>query len=206
MRVELIHANCLEWLRQQPTSSVAAIVSDPPYHVQGRDDLTVFLNDVLLHCLRIARGPVVWVMPLQWEFEKQMARRAPAKFNPKPDDIGLWLTFHGKKLVDPKNPNAREGSRGAAPIYTWRGPSMGSFEIPLTPEVDELSTVKPVGLFTRIVKKMPTGTIVDPFAGYGTCGEACKALGRPFIGIENDARVAETAAKRLGMTRRDVQT
>lgn len=40
--------------------------------------------------------------------------------------------------------------------------------------------------------------ILDPFAGSGTTGMACKALGRNFIGVEPNAEYLALATKRLG--------
>lgn len=56
---------------------------------------------------------------------------------------------------------------------------------------------KPVGLLAKLMRKLPDGCILDPFMGSGSCGEACMRAGRPFIGVEDDARYFEIAVKRL---------
>jgi site-specific DNA-methyltransferase (adenine-specific) len=43
-------------------------------------------------------------------------------------------------------------------------------------------------------------TILDPYAGSGTVGVACKELGRNFIGIEIDEKYFEIAKKRIANT------
>jgi site-specific DNA-methyltransferase (adenine-specific) len=61
-------------------------------------------------------------------------------------------------------------------------------------------TVKPVELMRYLVRltKTPTGgTVLDPFAGSGSTGVACKAEGRPCILIEIEERYCEIAAERL---------
>lgn len=61
-------------------------------------------------------------------------------------------------------------------------------------------TVKPIELMRYLVRltKTPTGGIVlDPFAGSGTTGIACKLEGREFIGIEREAEYVEIAEKRI---------
>ncbi|HUU70363.1 MAG TPA: site-specific DNA-methyltransferase, partial [Planctomycetota bacterium] len=64
-------------------------------------------------------------------------------------------------------------------------------------------TVKPVALMEYLCKltMTPTGGVVlDPFMGSGTTGVACKRLGRPFIGIEQDAESFVTARARITAT------
>ena len=185
MTIEIYHENCLEWLKQQPDNCVAGVVSDPPYCLQGDDNLGPFLNEVLRECLRVSRGPVMWVMPLQWPFEKVHERRRWPDWLPLPDSAGYW---HAPTKLN----------TAVAPIMCWRGPYLGEFEIPLPEEAiaSEKSTLKPLGLFTRLIKHCKPGTILDPFMGWGTCGMACKHLERDFIGIENNRKVYE-AARRL---------
>lgn len=56
---------------------------------------------------------------------------------------------------------------------------------------------KPVALMQRLIEKCPPGVIVDPFAGSGTTGRACKDLGRKCVMIELEERYAEIAARRM---------
>jgi len=48
-----------------------------------------------------------------------------------------------------------------------------------------------------LVKWFAGGSVLDPFAGSGTTGVACKAAGVPCILIEIEERYCEIAAKRL---------
>jgi len=43
-------------------------------------------------------------------------------------------------------------------------------------------------------------TVLDPFAGSGTTGRAAKDKGRGFIGIEKQAKWADVARVRCGLT------
>ena len=64
-------------------------------------------------------------------------------------------------------------------------------------------TVKPLALMRYLVRlvKMPHGTIVmDPFAGSGTTGAACKLEGCDFIGCETDEKSFITAQQRYNAT------
>lgn len=57
-------------------------------------------------------------------------------------------------------------------------------------------TQKPIRLMERIVE-LVKGTVLDPFMGSGTTGVACARLGRPFVGIEQDADYFEIACSRI---------
>jgi DNA modification methylase len=60
-------------------------------------------------------------------------------------------------------------------------------------------TVKPIKLMTYLIKLItpPQGTVLDPFAGSGSTGVACKALGLKFIGIEREKEYVEIATRRI---------
>lgn len=57
-------------------------------------------------------------------------------------------------------------------------------------------TEKPVALMEQFVR-WTAGTVVDPFMGSGTTGVACANLGRPFVGIELEARYFDIACERI---------
>ena len=62
------------------------------------------------------------------------------------------------------------------------------------------STVKPLKLMEYLCKltSTPTGGVVlDPFVGSGTTCMACKKLGRPYIGIEQDKEYCKIAEARI---------
>jgi len=60
-------------------------------------------------------------------------------------------------------------------------------------------TQKDTGLMRLIVRCLcpPGGLVLDPFAGGGTVGVACRIEGRRFIGIEIDPEKAERARERI---------
>lgn len=58
-------------------------------------------------------------------------------------------------------------------------------------------TQKPVPLMRWCLEQMPSGTVLDAFAGSGTTLVAAKDLGRRAIGIEIEERYCEIAAERL---------
>ena len=59
---------------------------------------------------------------------------------------------------------------------------------------------KPMGMMTWLVNRgsLEGQTVLDPFAGSGTTGRACKDLGRKCTMIEREERYCEIAARRMG--------
>jgi len=55
---------------------------------------------------------------------------------------------------------------------------------------------KPIAFWINCLN-LPGETILDPFAGSGTTGRACKDLGRKCIMIERDEKYCEIAARRM---------
>ena len=58
---------------------------------------------------------------------------------------------------------------------------------------------KPLAMMEHIVRAStrPGAIVLDCFAGSGVTGQACRNLGRDFIGIENDAKYAALARMRV---------
>lgn len=68
---------------------------------------------------------------------------------------------------------------------------------------NEHPTQKPLALMEALVRDFtdPGDLVLDPFAGSGTTGVACRRLGRRFLGWELDPKHAATARKRIGAAR-----
>lgn len=66
-------------------------------------------------------------------------------------------------------------------------------------------TVKPVDLMEWLIKLVTREQqiVLDPFAGSGTTCKAAKELNRRFIGVEQQAKYADVARVRVGLTPED---
>jgi site-specific DNA-methyltransferase (adenine-specific) len=64
-------------------------------------------------------------------------------------------------------------------------------------------TVKPTELMRYLIKLVtpPGGTVLDPFAGSGSTGKACKIEGFNFIGIEKELEYVTIAKARIEATK-----
>jgi DNA modification methylase len=69
------------------------------------------------------------------------------------------------------------------------------------------TTQKPIALMEALVRDFTDEgeTVLDPFAGSGTTGVACRRLGRRFIGFERDPKYAAIAEKRIAGAREQLR-
>src|SRR5713226_4000788 len=94
---ELIHANCIDVLRNMPDNSVDCIVTDPPYgySFMGKDwDKAVPSVEVWKECLRVLRpGSFAFVMsaPRQDVLSQMIVRIAEAGFDT--DFTSIYWTY-----------------------------------------------------------------------------------------------------------------
>lgn len=90
------------------------------------------------------------------------------------------------------------GTKGHCPKAEHAGPYAGCLKHPVLQSDKHHMTGKPTALMVDLVNCVrPSGLILDPFAGSGTTGVACRKIGRQWIGIELSERNCEITAKRL---------
>lgn len=170
----LILADAYEWLREQTDNSVDAVITD---YVYG----TEFPNDLF----RICSGNV-------------MTFCSAEDYPFKPDERAYWI-----KTPSTKNYSKHIG-RFVEHIFIHRG-NTGVFNAGLhwsqytgvyTDLVEEPNGhqwVKPMSLMERLVKiyTRPGDLVLDPFCGSGRTLQACKNLGRRYIGIDIESKWIE---------------
>lgn len=221
MRIErigdcvLYNADCMEVL---PTlSGVDACITDPPYgadathagHLSsvtlrggapagqalGFDGITADeLVEMAVGWTQLARRWVVF--SLEW---KQAHRLDEAGILVR---LGIWRKPDGAPQFTGDRPGTgweavaichragRKRWNGGGRHAFWTVPKAGKWGHP---------TEKPLGLVGAWVRDFtdPGETVLDPFMGSASVGEACVRYGRPFIGIERDPKHFETACRRI---------
>lgn len=212
--IKVIHGDCLDIL---PTiKEKFIIVTDPPFNVgyhyndykdnMVADEYYEMLKQVFQYSpfVVIHYAEEIYKIAFQagdfpekvvsWVYNSNTTKqhRDIAFFGVKPDF---------KKYGQPyKNPNDKRIAKRiadgkSARLYDW-------WEINQVKNVSKDKTEHPcqmpLEVMKRIVAILPDDyVIVDPFAGSGTTGVACKELGRKCILIEQDEKYIEIIKKRL---------
>ncbi|MBV9607469.1 MAG: site-specific DNA-methyltransferase [Solirubrobacterales bacterium] len=152
--------------------------------VFGRDS---FLNEL------------IW----SYDYGAKPRRRWPAKH----DTILVYVKTVGGHFFDadaverepymaPGLVSAEKAARGKRPTDVWFHtivPTNGR-------EKTGYPTQKPEGVLRRMVaaSSRPGGWCLDPFAGSGTLGAVCRALGRRFVLVDRNPVAIEVMRSRLG--------
>ena len=87
---------------------------------------------------------------------------------------------------------------GAELAWTNIDKPVKAIDLPVGKHEHGHPTEKPIALIRWCLNMLPDAeTVLDPFAGSGTTGVACKLEGRKAVLIEADERYCEIAAQRL---------
>jgi site-specific DNA-methyltransferase (adenine-specific) len=141
---------------------------------------------------------IIWA----YDYGARATRRWPAKhdnilFYAKDPERYLFNTDEIERIpyMAPSLVGPEKAARGKLPTDTWWHtivPTNG-------PERLGYPTQKPLGILKRIVaaSSPPGGLVLDFFAGSGTTGAACLALGRQFILIDDNPEALQVMARRF---------
>lgn len=132
---------------------------------------------------------------VSWVYNSNTSKqhRDIAFFNIKPDFNKVRQPY--KNPTDKRiKKRIAEGKTGAK-LYDWWNVNQIKN---VSKEKTEHPCQMPLEVMKNIIGILPEDkTIIDPFMGSGTTGQACKDLGRDFIGIELDTKYFEIADNRL---------
>ena len=201
--MKLIHADCLEVMKEMPDNSVDCVVTDPPYGIgeaAGKNKT------------RGERVPATDYGVLDWD-------NAPPNQDYFDELIRVsknQVIFGGNFFDLPPSPCwiVWDKDNGACDFadcelawtsfktavrlfkYKWHGMLQGNMA---HKEKRVHPTQKPLPVMEWIIRNFTQEgeTILDPFMGSGTTGVACAKLGREFMGIELHEPYYEIAKKRI---------
>jgi site-specific DNA-methyltransferase (adenine-specific) len=141
---------------------------------------------------------IIWA----YDYGAKPRRRWPAKH----DTILVYVRSPGAHHFDadavdrepymaPGLVGAEKAARGKRPTDVW----FHTIVPTNSAEKTGYPTQKPEGVLRRIVaaSSRPGGWCLDPFAGSGTLGAVCRALGRRFVLIDSSPTAAEIICRRL---------
>jgi site-specific DNA-methyltransferase (adenine-specific) len=88
----------------------------------------------------------------------------------------------------------KKGTKPRAFRHLWSG----AYRASEAGEKSQHPTQKPVELMRWCLNLTDATTVLDPFAGTGPTGRACKDLGKQCVLIEREEKYCEIAARRMG--------
>lgn len=223
--IDLRLGDCLDVMRGIPDASIDAVITDPPYALNGETGKSV-QHIGRKNPIRLSFGE--WDNDIDWDkFYKQVSRIL------KPNgtiytfashktfgDIfkAMNSTFYRTNFFVWHKPNPAIQIRktsylSSCELILWSHGEGHTFNFsnqsdmhnhwegiyPMGREKNGHPTQKPIALIERFVKTSSNegDTILDPFMGSGTTGVACVKLNRDFIGIEINPQYYAIAQRRI---------
>ena len=224
--IKLYNGDCLKVMQEMADKGIKidTIISDPPYELENhggtksamakraakvRDEIDFMTKgfdygkcfelmlklcktpNILLFC---SNKQVSKIMSFFEEKKLSVQILVWNKTNPSPlcsgkyiQDIEFIVFIRGKNA--PFNNSAPTSIKYRVKKYPF-----------VSPKQRVHPTQKPLSLMKELVElhSFERQTILDPFMGSGSTGEACKELNRDFIGIELDKTYFDIAKNRIG--------
>lgn len=114
---------------------------------------------------------------------------------------GFWMQMRSRERWDDRvNYLLRFRKAGARPVRPRSTPMCFLLPLPRS-HPDSLWDAIPEPVVEAMLEaSRKRGPVLDPFCGSGTTGRVARRLGREWIGVERDPRMARVAARRFRMT------
>lgn len=189
----LYHAEAYAWLREQPSDSIDALITDPPYSSGGfmradrnatpaakyRDNAAKSVLPDFYGDNRDQRSFLVWCSLWLAEAHRVLREGAP-----------VCLFTDWRQLPITTDALQCGGFVGVLP---------GTWDVaPVNHNDREHVTEKPREVMEGVVAIAPPGGLVlDLFSGSATTAIACMQLGRRFVGVELSEVIYRRAVERL---------
>ena len=202
----IVHGDCLEIMAGMPDGCVDAVVTDPPYGMVFQSNRRAIQHNPIAgdqagDLFKFACG--ITVKHSRYVF----GRWDNTKEAPKPKSVITWVK-NNWSMGDLEHEHARQTES----IFFWPGPE---HKWPRNRPTDVVfadrtgngihPTQKPVELMAQVVG-WTKGVVWDMFCGSGATLEACKKLGRRYIGIDISERYCEMARNRIRDTEKPLFT
>ncbi len=193
--VKLYLGDCRDVMREIPTGSVDAVVTDPPYGIGARWDKPMVGKNGASRLW--GGGANAWDMATADADVVTGLSRWPAiiwggNYYPLPPVRGWLIWDKVQKFSGGDFEMAWTNLKTAPRMFRMaRCAAYGRMN-------KQHPTQKPLDLMLWCLSFLPEGaTVLDPFMGSGTTGVACVQTGRNFIGIEIDPTYFAIAEKRI---------
>lgn len=210
METEIIHGDSLQKMKSLPSKSIDLLLTDIPYDGVNRksaglrnldkglaDIMTMSIENMMSEFLRVTKGSgyifcgwsqISEIVDILKENKISTRLCCWRKTNPSPmNGQVIWLSG-AEYCVYFKMPKATFNAH--CKNVVWDFPSGRGKVHP---------TEKPLKLFEYLVETSSNkgDVVLDPFAGSGTTGVACKNLNRKYILIEKEQEYIDIINQRL---------
>jgi len=196
------------------TGSVGVIVTSPPYWVRGRGRPSAerYAHDLAVGFGRewkrvLARDGDLWLVigdrhdGAEWVGMDALVTRWLRRTGWRLQSRGFWAQTRSRERWD-NRVNYILRFRKVGQIVRPRGTTL-CWMLPLPrshPDSIWDAIPEPV-VRTALEGSKKRGPVLDPFAGAGTVGRVAASLGREWVGVERDPRMALVTARRLQLRR-----
>lgn len=230
--LEIIQNDCLLAMRDMPSESVDAVITDPPYCSGGyteagkmcapnqgitndsetmkrlgwfsNDNMTTgglvwLLREMMIQAERILKPNTSALVFCDWRMVPMLAPALESSGMMYRNMI-IWDKLNGGlgNGFRPRHEVILHFIKGRPTFYSRKLHNVLAHKR-VYHRNKKHPTEKPVALLKDLISMVTdTGhTVLDPFAGSGSTGEACQILGRNFIGIDKSPAFTEAAKNRL---------
>lgn len=180
-----------------PSLQYDCIVSDPPYGMEFRSNFRIQKHEAIAN--DASAELLAWACSLPASHSRYLfCRWDNLQDVPLPKSCVTWVK-NNWSMGDLEHEHGRQteialfypGER-----HCW--PKGRPNDVIIAPRTgnEHHPTEKPVQLMRAIIE-WTSGVVLDPFMGSGSTGVAAVSIGRPFVGVELDAKHFDTACKRI---------
>jgi len=201
-------------LSRVPTASVGVILTSPPYWVsdRGRAAAGRYARSLAVGFGRewrrvLAPGGDLWLVlgdrhdGREWVGFDGLVTAWLRRTGWRLQSKGIWVQTRPRERWDNRINYLLRFRRAGNRVRPTGATLCWMLPLPRThPESIWDATPEPV-LRALLLASRKRGAVLDPFCGAGTVGRVALGLGREWIGVERDPRMARLTARRLNLVR-----
>lgn len=187
----VILGKCEKYLKQIPKGSVDLIITDPPYGMKLKSwrEHGAILGDDYFPVPTIKQ--LIQIPRLGSYFFCRWNNLWDHETLPKPKSVLVWEKIETGGTGDIAHEHSRDYEMvlfyPRVPAHKFRG--RPSDVLPASKAGNLVHpTQKPVRFIRQMLEWYNFDTVLDPYIGSGTTGQAAKALGKHFLGFEADEK------------------